>query len=422
MYFWFCYPIGLDLPRRQHPWLSWSLVALMTLVFAWTRWWPTALMFQPWDLVFQAGFSPPWTVVTALLLHADWLHLVGNLAYLVAFLPALEERLGRMSLVLLLLATGIGGNLCHGLASWHGWLGHSGLGILGASGAISGLLGYALLRAPHARIRLAYWVLAPLQGQNRAGRTSLPLPVAVLAWLLLQVVSALLAGESGSSVSYPAHLGGFAGGLFMGLLLGSVGEGRREAALLSGRRHLAQGAGWPAVGALTEYLQAEEDDLEARCELARAYLLANARPEALAEYRRAYRRAAAASRWDLALAILGEGRRLRPGLDLDPQELGTAAQQADRAGRLELAIGLYQDLTTHGAGHPVVDRAWVRLVMLLHSRPQWSDDAQHWLQAACRELPPGAWRDYLEREFTVRTAPDAATTLPQPGEPRAPGS
>lgn len=407
MYFWFCYPLGLDLPRHRRPWLSWSLIGLMTLVFVWTRWWPTALAVQPWDLVFHAGFSEPWTVVTAVFLHADWLHLVGNLAYLVAFLPALEERLGRAGVLLLLLATGIGGNLCHGLASWQGWLGQTGLGILGASGAISGLLGYALLRAPHARVRVAYWVLAPLQGQNRAGRTSLPLPVAVLAWLMLQVVSALLAGESGSSVSYPAHLGGFAGGLVMGLLLGSVGEGRLEAVLLTGRRHLAEGEGWPAVGALTEYLEAADDDVTARCELARAYLLAEAAPEAVAEYRRAYHQAAAAARWDLALEILAEGRRLRSGLDLDLHDLGTAAQQADRAGQLDLAVGLYQDLVRRGAGHPVVDRGWVRLVLLLHSRPEWKDDARLWLQEACRELPAGAWRDYLVREFTSPAAPGA---------------
>ncbi|MEZ4388657.1 MAG: rhomboid family intramembrane serine protease [Candidatus Krumholzibacteriia bacterium] len=356
------------------------------------------------------------------LLHADWLHLAGNLVYLVAFLPALEERLGRLGLLLLVLATGIGGNLCHGVASWHGWLGQTGLGILGASGAISGLLGYALLRLPHARVKVAYWVLAPLQGQNRAGRTSLPLPVAVLGWLLLQVASALLAGESGSTVSYAAHLGGFLGGLVMGLLLGGVGEGREEACLLAARRHLEAGSGWPAVGAYSEYLQTSPDDVAARCELARAYLLAGVRLKALAAYQEAYRRASGVARWDQALDVLAEGRRLQPGLNLPTEGLGEAAQQADRAGRLDLAVGLYQDLVRRPGPHPVIERGWVRLVLLLHGRPEWQQEAAEWLAAAAREMPAGAWRDYLEREFTLPAGPHAGSPQGPAVGPRARGS
>jgi membrane associated rhomboid family serine protease len=323
--------------------------------------------------------------------HADWLHLLGNLVYLVAFLPVLEDRLSRLALAMLLVACGIGGNLCHGLAAWYGWLGQGGLGILGASGAISGLLGYALVRVPHARVRVAYWVLAPLQGQNRAGRASLPLPAAVLVWLLLQVVNALVAGETGSTVSYPAHLGGFAVGLVMAVLLGGVGEARSETHLARARRHLERGDAWPAVGEYTDYLQDAPGDL--------------ARPRAVDAYRDVYRRAVAVGDWDRALSTLAEGRHLTPGLALAPDEQAAAAQQADRAGRLDEAVRIYQDLVGRGLRHPAVDRAWVRLVLLLHARPETRAEAHDWLEAARRELPPGAWRDHLEREFRSRAAP-----------------
>lgn len=422
MYFWTCYPLGLDLPRHRQPWLTVVVAGLMVATFVWTRWLPTALPVLPWDLIFYAGATPPWTVLTALFMHADWLHLLGNLAYLVAFMPALEERLGRFSLLLLLVATGVGGNLCHGVAAWNDWLGQGGLGILGASGAVSGVLGYALLRVPHARLVLAYWVFAPLQGQNRAGRTSLPLPVGVLIWLALQVANALLAGESGSTVSYPAHLGGFAGGLFMGLILGSRGEGKGEAKLMEARRHMDSGSAWPAVGALTEYLEREPDDLEARCELARALLMARVLPRAAATYREAYRRAVAGGRWDLALEYLAEGRRAAPGLNLTVDELGEAAQQADRAGQKRLAVDLYQDLVLKSGRHPVIDRGWVRLVLLLHGHPEWRDEAEQWLTRARRELPPGAWRDYLDREFMPpATGREGLTTAPASGR-TGPGS
>jgi membrane associated rhomboid family serine protease len=414
MYFWMFYPLGLDLPRRGLAWLSTLLVALLVLVFAWTRWWPAAFVVQPWELVFHAGASPSWTVATALLLHADWLHLIGNLVYLAVFLPPLEERVGRFGLLLLVLATGVGGNLVHGLAAWNDWMGQGGLGILGASGTISGLLGYALVRLPHARIKVAYWVFAPLQGQNRAGRSSLPLPAAVLVWLLLQIVHALVAGETGSTVSYPAHLGGFVMGLVMGVALGGLGEGRSEALLLEGRRRLAAGEGWPAAGAFSEYLEAVPHDLEARLERARALLMTGDQTRPQSAYRDVHRRAVAAGRWDLALAALGEGWRLEPGLSLDRDELASAAQEADRAGQRDLAVAVYQTLVLRGERHPAVDRAWVRLVLLLHASPAREAEAAEWLERARRELPPGAWRDYLEGEFTTRTTVGAA---PAPGSP-----
>jgi membrane associated rhomboid family serine protease len=405
MYFWFFFPLGLDLSRRRAPWVSLLVVGLMVAVFAWSRWWPGALAVHPWELVYHVGGGRPWTVATAWLLHADWLHLLGNLVYLVAFLPVLEDRLSRLALAMLLVACGVGGNLCHGIAAWNGWLGQGGLGILGASGAISGLLGYALVRVPHARVRVAYWVLAPLQGQNRAGRANLPLPAAVLVWLLLQVVNALVAGETGSTVSYPAHLGGFAVGLVMAVLLGGVGEARSETHLARARRHLERGDAWPAVGEYTDYLQDAPGDLAARVERARALLLADARPRAVDAYRDVYRRAVAVGDWDRALSTLAEGRHLTPGLALAPDEQAAAAQQADRAGRLDEAVRIYQDLVGRGLRHPAVDRAWVRLVLLLHARPETRAEAHDWLEAARRELPPGAWRDHLEREFRSRAAP-----------------
>lgn len=409
MYFWMFYPLGLDLPRERVPWLSGALIGLMALIFLWSRYLPDALTVLPWDLIYYVGASPPWTILSAVFLHADWMHLIGNLVYLVVFLPPLEQRLGPGVLLMLMLATGVAGNLAHGLVAWQNWLGQGGLGILGASGLVSGLLGYALIRVPHAQILVAYWVFAPLQGQNRAGRARMPLPAAVLAWLLLQVAQALVAGETGSTVSYGAHLGGFAMGTFLALVLGGVREARGEAALLRARRHLSRAEGWPAVGAYTEYLETSPDDLSARLEQARAVAMTGPRSRPADQYRDTYRRAVAARRWDIALIALQEGRRLESGLGLRVEELAAAAQQADRTGDRSLAIMIYQDLVLGGRRHPAVDRAWVRLVLLLRSQPDGESDAELWCERALAVLPPGAWRDYLRAEFTTRTAPGAGT-------------
>jgi len=159
MYFCYFYPVGLDLARRRHPWLSILLIGSILAVFGWQVWFADRLPVHPWDLIYFVGSSRSWTALSALWLHGGWLHLAGNLIYLAALLPALEDRLGRVGVFLLYLVAGAGGNLAHGVAAWQDWLGQGGLGIMGASGAVSGLLGYALIRIPHARMAVVYWIL-----------------------------------------------------------------------------------------------------------------------------------------------------------------------------------------------------------------------------------------------------------------------
>ncbi len=413
MYFCWFYPTGLDVERRRHPWLTLALLGSLLAVFAWQNWGAGSLPVHPWSLIFYVGDGRPWTAVTALFLHAGWLHLLGNLIYLWAFLPTLEDRLGPGGALVAYLLTGVAGNLAHGLAAWQGWAGQGGLGILGASGAISGLLGYALLRLPYARVAVAYWVLAPLMGQSRAGRAYLPLPGAVALWLLLQLVSALVAPWTGSGVSYPAHLGGFAAGALLALSLGGVGEGRAESHLARARRYLRRGEGWAAAGEFTEYLEQAEPDPQVQVEQARALTMAGAVPQALESYRQGVRQAVRGGRWDLALEAYLEGRRGRPGLGLAADELAAVAHRAEKAGRQDVALRAYRDLILHDVSHPAVPRAWVRLVLLLHADPASRQEAAGWLERARDALGPGAWRDYLDRVFIApATARAGGATVP----------
>ncbi len=422
MYFCWFYPTGLDVERRRHPWLSLALLGSLLAVFAWQNWGAGLLPVHPWSLIFYVGDGRPWTAVSALFLHAGWFHLLGNLIYLWAFLPALEDRLGPGGALLAFLLTGVAGNLAHGLAAWQGWAGQGGLGILGASGAISGLLGYALLRLPYARVTVAYWLLAPLMGQSRAGRAYLPLPAAVGLWLLLQLVSAVVAPWTGSGVSYPAHLGGFVAGALLALSLGGLGEGRAESHLARARRYLRRGEGWAAAGAYTEYLEQAAGDPGVQVEQARALTMAGAVPQALESYRLGLRQAASGGRWDLALEAYVEGRRGRPGLGLEADELAAVAHRAEKAGRQDVALTAYRDLILHERSHPAVPRAWVRLVLLLHADPVLHEDAAAWLVRARAELGPGAWRDYLDRALIGPAAARGAdATVPSACEP-APGS
>ncbi len=407
MYFFYFYPLGLDRRLTRRPVLSWGLMVLMFVAFIWMKYFPDAFPLDPWDLVFFPGDSPPWTVTTAIFMHAGWFHLLGNLLYFQVFAPPLADRLGPWKFGLFFLLLGNFGNLVHGLVAALGLLGQGGLGVMGASGAVAGMLGFSLIRFHDARVEVAWWVLAPLAGQNKAGKSHLPLVAAVGLWVLLQVVQAAVATETGARISFGAHLGGFAMGLLLALVLGELRAGKAEAAQARARRYFQAGHFHAAVGAWSEYFEQVPGDLDARLEMARALLVSGQRPAAAELFDEGYRTLMAAGRADAALAIYDETTRAGITLDLSPAELAQVAifkeKQLDYQGALDAYRRLYETHPRHAEGH----RALVRVIVLCHGKVADEAAARHWLAEAHRSLPPGSWREFLEREFKLAPAPDA---------------
>ncbi len=142
-----------------------------------------------------------YTLLTAMFLHANFWHLFGNLLFLWVFGENLEARLGSWRFLLFYLMCGMGAFLIYALFS------NSQLVVIGASGAISGILGGYLVLFPKNEIRsiiplVFFWTLA-----------SLPAAVFIIIWFLYQFFS--LQFENVDMVAYSAHLCGF----ILGLLL-----------------------------------------------------------------------------------------------------------------------------------------------------------------------------------------------------------
>jgi membrane associated rhomboid family serine protease len=339
-------------------------------------------------------------VVTALFLHSGWFHYLGNMAYLWAFGPPLEERLGRARFLLYFVLAGCFGNIVHGVAALNGWFGAGGFGVLGASGSIAGLLALTLLRCPFARVVVAYWVLAALQGQSRAGRIRLGLPVAVGGWLLFQVVHALVAMETGDGVSYAAHLGGFVLGVILGVAMGLARDGGAESHLLAGRRYLDRGAAFAAAGAFREYLALNPGCRQGRLELARALRMAGQADAASQQYKAVLADDTDAKRLDRAAAVFAEVRRGYAPAAMDPDLLAHGAWLQDRQLDFAGALSTYQDLVEYFPHHPRHDFALVRIATLLRGPLGDEEKAHRWIERALKVLPPGAWRDFLVTDAT----------------------
>lgn len=206
---------------RGVAWGTWSLVAANLVVFLWE------LRLGPGLEAAVAGIalSPagalapgragelalrPLHLVAALFLHGGWLHLLGNMAFLAVFGDDVESRLRPRRFLLLYLGSGIVASLAQIAASPN-----STLPLLGASGAIAGVLGAFLVLFPKARLA-GVLPLGCLVIPMRS-RAFLFIPF----WFVLQLYGALSAppGSLVGGVAWYAHLAGFAAGPVLLFLL-----------------------------------------------------------------------------------------------------------------------------------------------------------------------------------------------------------
>jgi membrane associated rhomboid family serine protease len=155
--------------------------------------------------------SPPFLdVFTSMFLHAGWLHLFGNLLFLWIFGNNVEDRMGRGPFLLFYLAGGVTAVVCQTLIDPA-----AGVPMIGASGAISAVLGAYLVLFPGARIQSLVFLGFFYQ------LIAVPAIVVLGFWFVLQVVDGLgsLGAATGveDNVAFFAHIGGFAVGALLAM-------------------------------------------------------------------------------------------------------------------------------------------------------------------------------------------------------------
>lgn len=401
MYFFYFFPLGLDRPRRRPPVLTGLMMGVMLVAFLWLRYAPHLGPVHPWNLVYFVGAGPAWSVVSAIFVHAGWFHLLGNLVYLYVFGPPLEDRLGTARFLVYFLMIGVGGNLAHGLVATLDLFGQAGLGVLGASGALAGLLAFSLVRFYGARVTVGWWLFAPLAGQNRTGRTPIPIGIAAALWLALQVVQAMTATESGATTSFGAHFGGFAMGLLLALTLGHVRLARTEAARARAEDYFRRGELHAAEGAWSEYLALCPEDRAARLAQAHLQTATGQWAAAAATFRDVFGDRVAAGDADGALQVYREADRAGALGLFKPGELARAAYYFEKQGNDAAALDAYRNLYFAHPDHPEGHRALVRVIVLHHGKVPHRAAARRFLEEAHRRLPPGGWREFLEGEFRM---------------------
>ena len=149
----------------------------------------------------------PLTLITYQFLHGGWWHLIANMAFLWVFADNVEDAFGHFGFLIFYLLCGIAAGMLHTLMQPQ-----SGAPLIGASGAVSGVLASYMLLYPRARV----WILLFMR---------IPLPISAIwalgGWFALQLVSAFISTEDSNLVALWAHIGGFLTGLILTFVLRS---------------------------------------------------------------------------------------------------------------------------------------------------------------------------------------------------------
>jgi membrane associated rhomboid family serine protease len=148
------------------------------------------------------------SAVTAMFLHGGWAHLLGNMLFLFVFGNNVEDRLGHVRYLLFFLVCGIAATYAFALTDID-----ARTTLVGASGAIAGVLGAYLAWYPRARVisLVPFLLFIPVP---------LPAWVVLSSWFVIQAFYSLGTGVAGGDVAYVSHVAGFAVGFLFGLALG----------------------------------------------------------------------------------------------------------------------------------------------------------------------------------------------------------
>lgn len=266
----FLLPYGNDRQTRRFPTVTCTLIAVNVVVF---------LLMLPLNrsvVISTTGFVPAHAtfadIISSMFVHASIYHLGWNMLFLWLFGPSVEDALGRVAYTLVYIVSGIAAALLH-MFVVNGLVPAAGLlPVVGASGAIAGILGIFAIRFYKTNIKI-FWSFVIVVWPVRWGTFTVPAILGLGIWFIEQIYGGLSSlGDPGSGgVAYWSHIGG----MMFGMLLASVAnlgmEGSKEYLMEDARSSIERGTTWEAIDKLETLIDRDPANPDAHAELAKLY-------------------------------------------------------------------------------------------------------------------------------------------------------
>jgi membrane associated rhomboid family serine protease len=209
----FFFPFSDDNPSNSRPIICYFLVGICSFIFLWQSTLPQDLSNQA---IYSFGVIPSsllgnnyvylpasFTLITSMFMHGGWMHLIGNMLYLWIFGDNIEDSLGSLKFIIFYIICGTVAAFTQAIIDPN-----SNIPMIGASGAIAGVLGAYLMLYPKANVNVLFWIFIFIQV------VKVPAFIILGIWIVGQFFDA--GGSSSSSgVAYFAHIGGFLTGMIL---------------------------------------------------------------------------------------------------------------------------------------------------------------------------------------------------------------
>jgi len=215
----FFFPISDENTTKTKPLISWLIISICIIIFlkyVFEENYIKEQIFINFGMVpaLLFGFSdlspslkvihPFLTILTSMFIHGGWMHLIGNMVYLYIFGDNIEEVLGKTKFIIFYLITGACAALSQAFLDPS-----STIPMVGASGAIAGILGAYIILFPKANIKVFFWFIIFFKVINIRA-------IYVLGfWIIIQLISFSGTETNNGGVAYAAHIGGFICGVIL---------------------------------------------------------------------------------------------------------------------------------------------------------------------------------------------------------------
>lgn len=212
------FPIHDENPSATTAYVTISVIAVCVAIFLWQFMLGVegqqlvyqfglipAVLFEYRPLPAELAVLPAWlTVISSMFLHGGWLHLLGNMLYLWVFGNNIEDAMGHSRFIIFYIVCGIAAAMAQVIPDTQ-----SVIPMIGASGAISGVLGAYLMLYPRARVL----VVIPIFFYMHIARIKAGWVLGI--WFAIQIISSIAFEQSGGGVAWGAHIGGFLAGILL---------------------------------------------------------------------------------------------------------------------------------------------------------------------------------------------------------------
>lgn len=212
-------PLKDDNPTNKKPTVTYFFIGLCILVFLMEL---SSLSYKTGELFYSFGLIPSvlmgynqlpqdlyvipsyLTIFSSMFMHGGFMHLAGNMLYMYIFADNIEDSLGKKKFIIFYFLSGVGAAMSQVLVDTS-----SQVPMVGASGAIGGILGAYLINHPKAKVL----VLIPFGFFSQLIKIK---ALYVLGfWFILQFINSSIQSPGGGGVAYAAHIGGFVSGIIL---------------------------------------------------------------------------------------------------------------------------------------------------------------------------------------------------------------